>query len=190
MPSSALSGHLEQLLADAEDLDDAHDRLKTGRPGRQYGLAALNRATVLMCVSAWEAYVEELVRESLTALRPLAPPLGLWPALYASARSQLGRFNTPNAEQVRILISDSIGLQDVRLSWVWRNCTPTQAAHRLGDAMELRHRIVHGVNPRPVVQNSYSHAMPDFFRRLADCTDNAVREYLMNTLGIADPCPA
>jgi hypothetical protein len=56
--------------------------------------------------------------------------------------------------------------------------------------MELRHRIVHGVNPRPVVQNPYSRALPDFFRSLARCTDNAVRDYLVTALGIADPWPA
>lgn len=66
-----------------------------------------------MCTSAWEAYIEELVRESLDVLRPAAPPLGLWPALNASIRGQLGRFNTPNTENIRMLISDAIGLQDI-----------------------------------------------------------------------------
>jgi hypothetical protein len=44
-----------QLLRDAEELDDAHTELKTGSPGRQYGLASLNRAVVVMSVSAWES---------------------------------------------------------------------------------------------------------------------------------------
>src|SRR5262245_28615509 len=74
MPSNAYTGHLLPLLRDAEELDEAHEELRTGAPGRQYGLASLNRATVVMCVSAWEAYIEELVRESLTALRPIAVP--------------------------------------------------------------------------------------------------------------------
>ena len=52
-------------------------------------MAALNRAVIVTCVSAWEAYVEELVRESLTVLRPVALPLGPWPALNASIRGQL-----------------------------------------------------------------------------------------------------
>ncbi len=29
------------------------------------GLGALNRAVVVMCVSAWESYIEEVVRESI-----------------------------------------------------------------------------------------------------------------------------
>ncbi len=96
MPSNAFRSHLIQLLADADHLDDAHGQLPIGFPGRQARQAALNRAVVVICLSAWEAYIEELVRECLTVLRPPAPPLGLWPALNASVRGQLGRFNTPN----------------------------------------------------------------------------------------------
>jgi hypothetical protein len=115
---------------------------------------------VLMCVSAWESYVEELERESLTAMRPAGPPLGVWPALNASARSQLGRFHTPSTDQVRLLFSDAIGLSDVHHSWSWLNCTPDQAADRLSDVLGLRHRIAHGVHPRPVVRNSYAGQLP------------------------------
>jgi hypothetical protein len=188
MPSDAYTGHLLELLLDADELDGAHSRRRTGRPGRQYGLAALNRAAVVMCVSAWEAYIEELVRESLNALRPPAP-LGLWPALNASVRGQLGRFNTPNVENVRMLLSDAIGLPDVQHSWVWRSCTSAQAVQRLTEAMTFRHQISHGVNPRPVIHNSYSSQLAEFFRRLARCTDAAVRNHLVSVHGIVNPWP-
>lgn len=189
MPSNAFSGHLIPLLREADELDDAHARLRTGNPGRQYGLAALNRATVVMCVSAWEAYIEELVRESLNALRPPSPPMGVWPALNATIRGQLGRFNTPNVENVRTLISDAIELPDVQHSWAWRNCTWKQAAQRLADVMTYRHEIAHGVNPRPVIHNSYSSQVPEFFLRLGRCTDSAVRNHLVAVHGILVPWP-
>ncbi len=189
MPSNAFTVHFEELLADAIHLKNTLSQLKPGKPGRQFRLAALNRSIVIMCVSAWESYIEELVRESLTAIRPLGPPLGVWPSLNASARSQLGRFNTPSTDQVRLLISDSLGLTDVHHSWTWPLCTPTQASQRLSDAMDLRHKIAHGVHPRPVVLNAYSRQLPDFFRRLSRSTDTAVRSYLVNVLGIANPWP-
>jgi len=189
LPSTALNDHLVPLLADAYDLDAAHRRLRTGRPGRQYRLAALNRAAVVTCISAWEAYIEELVRESLAALRPATSPLGSWPALNASVRGLLGRFHTPNADQVRQLLSDALGLPDIHLSWFWRNCTSTQAVQRLAFAMDLRHQIAHGVNPRPLVDNAYSSKLPVFFERLGACTDAAVRGHLVDVLGIANPWP-
>jgi hypothetical protein len=182
-----LTAHLDELLADAAELNGAHLRLRTGRPGRQYGLAALNRAVVVVCVSAWEAYIEALVREALTALRPAAPPLGVWPALNAAVRGQLGRFHTPNTDNVRVLLSDTLGLPDVQLSWAWHGCTSARAVQRLAIALDFRHQIAHGVNPRPRVDNDYASRLPKFFRRLGECTDAAVRNHLVTTLGVANP---
>ena len=188
--SNALNGHLVPLLRDADQLRVASGQLPAGIPGRPLRVAALNRAVVVTCVSAWEAYIEELLRESLKVLRPAVPPLGLWPALNASVRGQLGRFNTPNTENIRLLISDALGLQDIQTSWAWQNCTSAQAVQRLADAMTLRHQIAHGVNPRPVVATFYSSQLADFFRRLGRSTDRAVRVHFVNVLGIANPWPS
>jgi hypothetical protein len=181
--------HLRQLLLDADELNNAHAQLRTGAPGRQYGLASLNRAAIVMSVSAWESYVEELMREALQALRPPVAPLGSWPALSAYVLGLLQRFNTPNPANVARLLNDCIGLADVRLSWGWRNCTSAQAVQRLTDAMDYRHQIAHGVNPRPVIHNHYSSQLPSFFRRLARCTDDAVRAHLVGVHGLAAPWP-
>lgn len=189
MASNAFNGYLLPLLDDADYLGDASRQLPVGITGRRDTIRALNRAGVLSCVSAWEAYIEELVRESLTVLRPPVPPLGVWPALNASVRGQLGRFHTPNTENIRTLISDSLGLQDIQDSWSWQNCTPAQATQRLAAAMTLRHQIAHGVNPRPVVTTFYADQLPDFFRNLGRCTDRAVRDHLVNVLGLVNPWP-
>ena len=191
MASNAYSNHLVVLLKDATELDAAHCQLRTGQVGRQWRLGALNRAVVVMCVSAWESYVEEVLRESLDASRPAPPTLmGNWPALNASARTQIGRFNNPNSQKVRELISDSIGLADVSQHWAWQNTTPQQARDRLDQALTLRHQIAHGVNPRPTIHNGHSSRLPGFFRILGKKTDHAIRDYLVNALGIAFPWPA
>jgi hypothetical protein len=190
MASNAFTEHLLPLLHDADHLDDAAGQLPVGIPGRSLRVAVLNRAVVIMCVSAWEAYIEELIRESLNLLRPAAPPLGPWPVLNAYVRGQLGRFHNPSTENVRMLISDALGLENIQTAWVWQNCTSDQAVNRLSVAMKLRHEIAHGVNPRPPVPTFYSSQLPDFFRRLGRCTDRAVRDYLENILGIANPWPA
>lgn len=189
MASNAFTAHLFSLLDDADHLRIAIRHLPAGVPGRRLREAALSRAIVVSCVSAWEAYIEELVREALSELRPTAPPLGVWPALHASVRGQLGRFHAPNTENVRTLISDCLGLQDIQTFWVWQNRTAAQATQRLAGVLTLRHRIAHGVNPRPEVAISYARRLPEFFRRLGRCTDRAVRDYFVNFLGIANPWP-
>jgi hypothetical protein len=189
LPSNALSVHFRQLLLDAEELDDAHNRLKTGNSGRQYGLAPLNRAIVVMSVSAWESYIEELMREAVRALRPAVPPLGAWPALDVYVNSRINIFNTPNPNNVDRLIRECVGLTPVSNSWSWRNCTSAQAVQRLTVAMNYRHEISHGVNPRPLIHNHYASQLPEFFRRLARGTDDAVRNHLAGVYGIAAPWP-
>ena len=154
------------------------------------GTRAANRAVVIMCVSAWEAYVEAAIMEAITAIRPaVGSPLGSWAALNASARSAIGRFNNPNVENVRKLLSDAIGLPDITLSWWWRNCTVEHARERLAEALDLRHQIAHGVNPRPVIHSAYATSLPNFYRRLGSRTDAGIRDFLVNTLGIANPWP-
>ena len=140
-------------------------QLRTGNPGRQYKLASLNRAVVIATVSAWESNVEQLVRESVFALRPAGPPFAdPWPALNAYVTGRLGRFNTPNQHNVEELIRSCLGLSNVHHTWTWRNCTSVQAVQRLDGAMDFRHRIAHGVNPRPTVHNLYSSKLPEFVR--------------------------
>jgi hypothetical protein len=190
MPSNAYTTHLHQLLMDAEDLDDCHTQLRTGTPGRQYGIAALNRAAVVMSVSAWESYIEQLMRESLAVLQPVPPAApGTWPALSAYITGAAARFNTPNAANVARLIRECVGLPDVTSSWIWKNTPAVQAVRRLDDALDYRHQIAHGVNPRPTIHHHYSSRLPQFFRRLARCTDDAVRTHLVHTHGVAIPWP-
>jgi hypothetical protein len=191
MPSRAFTDHLLRLLEDADELLRAHRRLRTGRRGRQWGLGSLNRAVVVLSVSAWEAYVEQVVVEAITAIRPaVGAPLGSWSALNASARSSVGRFHNPNVENVRTLISDAVGLPDVTAFWSWRKCTAARACDQLAKALRIRHQIAHGVKPRPVIRSNYATALPPFFRRLGSRTDAGLRDFLVSTLGIANPWPA
>lgn len=114
MPSNAYTNHLDVLLRDAEEIHDAHGRLRTGLPGRQWGLGALNRAVVVLCVSSWEAYIEQILMECIDLLRPAAAPYQAWATLNASTRGDIGRFNNPNAENTQRIFADSLGLQDGR----------------------------------------------------------------------------
>ena len=185
MPSSAFTTRLTTVIADAEEIDSGHGTLRTGAPGRQYGLGALNRAVVVMCVAAWEAYIEEVVKECLVLLKPAAGPLGVWPALNATVRSQVGRFNNPNVQNTRGLIRDCIGFDDITIYWVWQGTTPQRARERLDGAIRFRHEIAHGVTPRPIIHNQqYASRLPAFFRRLGTRTDLGITTYLDTEFGI------
>jgi RiboL-PSP-HEPN len=188
MPSHAFSQRLEAVLADAEELVAAHQDLRTGGRGRQWGLGALNRAVVVMCAAAWESYVEEVVKEAVETLRPAGPNLGGWPAQKAAVLGQVGRFNNPTSQHVRDLIATSIGLPDITSAWSWQKCSVLDAIKLLdGFLMATRHKVAHGDSPRPVVHNKSSSWLPGFVRRLARHTDNALRLHLVGTLGVGNP---
>ncbi|WP_420841819.1 HEPN domain-containing protein [Fimbriiglobus ruber] len=175
------------MLRDAEELNDAYTQLQ-GVPAMQhFATAALSRAVVVMCISAWETYIEELVRESLQAIHTPLPHPGLVQALNELLRADLDRFNTPSAGNVPSLLRQTIGLADIRRSWYWPGMTIGQAGSDFGQALNLRHRIAHGVHPRPFVHNHYTSQLPDFFRRLGRRTDAAVRNRLVNHHAIAAP---
>ena len=184
MASHAYTDHLERLLSDVEELIDAHTRLRTGQRGRQWRLGAINRATLVMGVSCWEAFVEHILLESIDLLKPPSPPFGVWQALNASTRSAIGRFNTPSAENVRNLFRDSIGLTDVTQEWYWQNCDTQKATDYLNDVLRKRHEIAHGVNPRPIINNNYASWLPAFVRNLARCTERSLKQYLEQEMGL------
>ncbi len=188
MPSHAHDAHFAALMVDANALVSARLVLWNTVGGRGH-VGAVTRAVVVACVSAWESYIEELVRESMVLLRPANLPLGSWPALNATVRGMLGRFNTPNTDQVRQLFSDGIGLADIQLSWTWPGVTHPQARERLQEVMEFRHQIAHGVNPRPAVDLQFARNLPAFFQKLAGRTDDRVRQHLTADLGVIDPWP-
>ena len=187
--SNALGSHLVNLLQDPEDLLDVASQLPANYPGRQQHQEALNRSVIVTAVSAWEAFVEAIVRESIDLLCPPAPLLGPWPTHKAAILGQLGRFNTPDLENVRSLLSNALGLPNIPHFWAWQNVTTTQARDRLAEVMKLRHEVAHGVHPRPNVASFYASTVPDFFREMGRCTDRAVRHHLVNVLGIANPWP-
>ena len=68
MPSNAYSGRFVPLLRDADELNEAYSELQGVPALHHFATAALCRAVVVMCISAWPGTIEELVRESLQAL--------------------------------------------------------------------------------------------------------------------------
>lgn len=189
MPSLAFTNYLDPLLNDALEIEQAHQSLRTGTRGRQWRLGALNRAAVVMTLSAWEAYVEELAKESVDSFMPANPAQTLWQSIKADTLSRTKRFNTPNAQNVRELFTACIGLGDVTAGWNWQNTTPQRATNRLTKAITLRHQVAHGVNPRPNVRNQYAAALPGFFRLLGSATDATVRAHLVGALQVPNPWP-
>jgi hypothetical protein len=77
----------------------------------------------------------------------------------------------------------------VHLDQLLGDATKLDTIHSHNQALDLRHQIAHGVNPRPIIHNPYSNWLPGFIRRLALCTDDGVRNHLTAALGLPNPWP-
>src|SRR5437868_10690340 len=108
-----------------------------------------------MAVSAWEAYIEEIVTEAVMAIRPPAANVS-WSVHFASVVGQTRRFHNPNPDNVKAIFADAIGIADIHATWNLPNQTPVQCVQDLWRTMNLRHQIAHVANPRPVVSRQYA----------------------------------
>jgi RiboL-PSP-HEPN len=186
VPSNAFDTTFFNLMKDAE-LTKTKLLLMTSTEDEAFA-EVLRRSIVISVVSAWESYVEELVREAIELLKPVGSVLGVWSSFKAASLIHVGRFNTPNTDQVRNLFAETLGLQDIQKTWTWPGVTAKQSREELQQVMELRHMVAHGTNPRPVVNMAYSTSLVDFFSQLAKATDDATRAFLVSC-GVAEPWP-
>ena len=125
-----------------------------------------------------------MIEEAINLIKPPVPQLTNWQTLFASAKSAIGRFNNPNADNVKTLFRDCIGMPDITDEWYWRNCDSARAVQYLNQLLILRHKIAHGVKPRPSVDNGYASWLPGFIRSLANCTDRGIKKYYEQNLGL------
>jgi hypothetical protein len=175
-------------MRDPQNLVAIHRDLNLGR-GRRWREMTLNRAVIVLTVAAWQAYVEDLAHGILETVHPAAGAqgYGLWQLIKASTDSAVGRFNTPNAENTRLVLSN-LGF-DPQPHWNWGTgsaaVTPVIAAQRINEWLRVRHSIAHGddlpavgvisrkTGGAPTLTRANAEACTRFFTRLSDATTRA-----------------
>lgn len=132
----------------------------------------LLEASVAAGVAAWDSYVKEAVRAFLQASYP---PSGYGAQaahelLVGLANDRLNRFNTPNSDNVRMLLMSVTGY-DPWPDWVYarRNLNSLQMRGRLDEILKVRHSFAHG------------HAMPSF-----SWNTNRLGAVQLNTKAVSD----
>jgi hypothetical protein len=148
-------------MSDPHNLVSMHEHSREGT-GRRHRETTLNRAAVVLCVAAWQAYVADTVK---AILEDLAIPVGQpghaeYLVLKGLVSGSLGRFNTPNAYNSRAMLN-SVGF-DARPSWSFSLTGPnrTYSAARVDTEVDewlaVRHAIAHGsgLPNKPVLTGS------------------------------------
>ena len=152
-------------------------------------------------VAAWEAYIEELVRNFFDATaNPLDPKFH---AVHSIAKNtavrSLERFNTPNAENTRNLLVQYTGYDPIG-DWIWstRKMSAIATRQMLNEILQVRHSFAHGF---PIPAYSWTQAptgkvrltakaindVDAFFRYIVNVTDRGMKQHVQTIYGIVVP---
>lgn len=227
MPSSAQQPSAQQQFANlvefVNQLIDIHSKLQQGQ-GRRHRQEAIHHAGVVMMVAAWESYIEKALMGALDAIENeagivpgaaaevaavAAPPIPVpaWARLALELRrteiaNGVKRFHTPNADNVRDLLTRSLRF-DPWAHWEWRRgprqWDENEMRRRLNSWVQVRHSVAHGFplpsnipwlndpHGRPRLTLTLLRECKKFFEHLVGCTDDAMAVHLHNHHGIPRP---
>lgn len=209
MPSNAYQT-FEEMIGNVDQLIQIHGRLQAGR-GRRHQQEAIHHAGVVMSVGAWEAFVENILREAIRALsnnlHAAAAGTPLWAKLtfdtaMHGVETKIRQFNTPNAENVQRLFREGIGFNPWPY-WSWRvgrrQWDQAEMRRRLNSWLRIRHGIAHGTglpaeitwihdnNVNPRLTKKLLEECRNFVKRLSEQTDQSLRQFLIADHGIPAP---
>jgi len=109
----------------------------------------LKRAGLIMALTAWETYVEDLVLEEVTARLKVLDGSYAGKFVLGRLQDELRRLHNPTSDKVRRLYLDFLEV-DVTASWEWANYKSSDAKKALDRLLSTRGDVVHRSNP-PVV---------------------------------------
>jgi hypothetical protein len=165
-------------IRDAEDLLEHFDRQPKPPPSNA---EVLKRAGLVMALTAWETFVEDLIEEKVsTSIQSMS---GSHASKFMLGRLQeeLKRFHNPNSEKTRKMFLDYAGV-DVTKNWKWPGYDPDSARKKLDELLGIRGDIVHRskapytggpTKAHPVTREDLAKAIR-FLKGLADVTDKAL----------------
>jgi hypothetical protein len=172
----------EVSIRDAEILLSHFDALPKPPP---QNAEVLKRAGLVMALTAWETFVEDLVQERVLASLQATGGNHASKFMLTRLDEDLKRFNNPTWDKTRKIFLDYLDV-DVTTHWRWAGYDPDSAKRKLNELLGTRGDIVHRSKapdpsgppkPHPVKREDLAKAIR-FLKRLADVTDNAFAESL------------
>jgi hypothetical protein len=168
----------ETSIKDAEDLLAHFNALP--KPPPENG-EVLKRAGLVMALTAWETYVEDLVREEVSSRLRVVDGSYVGKFVHGRLNEELKRFHNPTSEKTKKLFHDYLEV-DVTASWAWQQIDSARAKKTLDELISKRGDAVHrskqaaaGTPPAPhLVKREELEKCIKFLKCLVEATDNAV----------------
>jgi len=172
------------------------------RPQNDSEREALCHAHLAAVAAAWNGYIVNLTRDYVPATaKPMDVPYSANHTLVTTLLDRaLRKFNTPNAENTRELLTLYTGYDPIN-DWIWpeRGLGGVQVRARLNEIFKVRHSFAHGYpipaltwtqssSGKVMLTKTASRMSEAFFANLVRRTDRGLRSYIKTIHGI-DPWP-
>ena len=163
-------------ISDAQDLINCFDLLNEKSDANPP--EALKRAALVMTITAWETYIEDVATEIFIDKLSLLKGSHIGNYVEGQFNKNLKTFNNPDSTKVKNLFFDFLGF-DVTEKWVWNNyITADQARCALNKWLKRRGEAVHRAQiditkPHLVKRDDIDKCIR-FFTDLAAVTDKAL----------------
>jgi len=187
---------------------------KTGRPPKK--LNVLSRSALVLAVSSWESFIEDLARNGFNFLlsqsaEPNQFPSGVkvlaseplkkaedrrtvwelagsgWKLVLEKFRDEcLLNFDNPNSEKIDSLFNNLLGLPKLSKDWKWPGSSYETSVRHLNEIIRIRGDIAHRVKTTTHLSDKKVLRNIVFLYKLATRSSNLVKVYLKNVTGV-DP---
>lgn len=175
---SQASADFSEAIQDAENLLNHFNVLNTKPPPPE--IEVLKRAGLIMAMTAWETYVEDLLREASAKRLGALRNSDIADFVAGKLDEEIRRLHNPDYHKTIALFRDYAGV-DLTKYWSWNNCELETVKQRLGEYMSLRGDIVHrsrvvdpdAPNAHPVKKEDLEKAI-SFLKNLVEATEKAL----------------
>lgn len=169
--------NFELAINDVKDLLACYDSLNEGE--QPNAPEVLKRAALIMVLTAWETYVEDMATEMFNANFSVLKGCHAGDYIHEQFSTRLKMFHNPDSLKTKKLFMEFFGI-DVTEKWEWNNYFPDQARKTLNKWIKRRGEAVHKAQidlAKPhIVKRDELEKCIRFFGELAHITDKALTE--------------
>ena len=215
--SSAARKAFDSNLNDIDRLIDYYDTAETILKDTQRDLPAgadvVLRAALVLLITYWEAYLEDIVTEALEHFVGQAKDAAILPEelrkavareikadkhelspwkiagegwrgfLKARLPQLIGRFNTPKSGPTRTLIQATLGIADITRCWKVGAKSPEKSCQFLDTLVSIRGKIAHRGKLPKVLAVRHTKCATDFIRKVVTRTDDNINAEVLKATG-------
>ena len=168
-------GNFQKAKDEISQLISCYDDINKKNPDK--APRVLKRATLIMILTAWETYVEDVVEERLNEQMTLLKGSHICSYVLKNLKEKYKRFHTPDSKNTKYLFKDFLGI-DVTENWAWNNFDQERVREQLNQWIKRRGAAVHRISVDDNTSDAIKREEVDkcmcFFNELVLATEGAL----------------